>query len=323
MFRYLLRRLLQAIPVLFIISIMAFMIIQLAPGDPTIIYMKPDKRELTAEEKAELYSRLGLDRPIYIQYFAWLKNIVEGDWGYSLATKKPVVTEIFTRLPNTLLLSFTALILALLVSIVAGSISALKKYSIIDHVTTFAAFLGLSIPGFWFALVLVQIFGKKLGWLPTVGMRNLGANLNGWESILDISKHIIMPALVLSLAQMAYWTRYQRSSLVEVLNQDYIRTARAKGLQEHTVLFRHAFKNALIPLITIAGLTIPNLVSGSFVIETVFSWPGMGRLGISAIESRDYPVIMGVTMLISLMVIIGNLLADITYAFVDPRIRFE
>jgi peptide/nickel transport system permease protein len=323
MLRYLIRRLLQAIPILFIISFIAFAIIMLAPGDPTVIYMNPEKKSLTAEEYAELRIQLGLDRPIHIQYFAWLKNTLQGNWGYSLASKRPVLTDIFTRLPNTLLLSGAALLVALLVSIPAGSISALKKYSLIDYAATFGAFIGLSIPGFWFALVLVQIFGKSLGWLPTVGMHNLGENLTGWASIQDVAKHMIMPALVLSLVQMAYWTRYQRSSLVEVLNQDYIRTARAKGLRENIVLIRHAFKNALIPLVTIAGLTLPNLINGSFVIETIFGWPGMGRLGILAIEKRDYPIIMGVTMLSSLMVIFGNLLADIAYAIIDPRIRYN
>lgn len=323
MLRYLIRRTLQAIPILFIISFIAFAIVQLAPGDPTIIYMKPDKKSLTAEEMAELRTQLGLDRPLYVQYFAWLKNTLKGDWGYSLATKIPVYDEITNRLPNTLLLSGAALLFALMVSIPAGAISALKKYSLIDYLATFGAFIGLSIPGFWFALVLVQLFCKTLGWLPTVGMHTLGENLSGWDSVVDVAKHLILPALVLSVVQMANWTRYMRSSLVEVLNQDYIRTARAKGLKERTVLIRHAFKNALIPLVTIAGLTLPTLVDGSFVIETIFGWPGTGRLGISAIEKRDYPVIMGVTMLTSLMVVIGNLLADITYAFVDPRIRFD
>jgi len=323
MIRYLIRRILQAIPILFIISFIAFAIVQLAPGDPTVIYMNPEKKVLTAEEVAALRIRLGLDRPLYIQYVSWLSNTLQGDWGYSLATKRPVLTEISTRLPHTLLLSGVALLLALMISIPAGSISALKKYTFIDYAATFGAFVGLSIPSFWFALVVVQLFGKTLGWLPTVGMHTLGANLTGWTSIVDVAKHLILPALVLSLVQMAQWTRYQRSSLVEVLNQDYIRTARSKGLSEKTVLLRHAFKNALIPLVTIAGLTLPNLINGSFVVETIFGWPGMGRLGISAIEKRDYPVIMGVTMLSSLMVIMGNLLADLTYAFIDPRIRFD
>jgi len=323
MLRYLIRRLLQAIPILFIISFMAFAIVQLAPGDPTIIYINPEKKSLTADEVAELRVRLGLDRPLHVQYFAWLKNTLQGDWGYSLASKRPVLAEIATRLPHTLLLSVVALLFALLVAIPAGSLSALKKYSAIDYAVTLGAFAGLSIPGFWFALVLVQIFGKTLGWLPTVGMHSLGEDLTGWASLVDVAKHIVMPALVLSLVQMAYWTRYQRSSLVEVLNQDYIRTARAKGLRERLVLTRHAFRNALIPLVTIAGLTLPNLINGSFVIETIFGWPGMGRLGIQAIEKRDYPVIMGVTMLSSLLVILGNLLADLAYAFIDPRIRFN
>jgi peptide/nickel transport system permease protein len=323
MLRYLIRRLLQAIPILFIISFIAFTIVQLAPGDPTVIYMNPEKKSLTAEEMAELRAKLGLDRPLYVQYFSWLRNTLQGDWGYSLASKRPVLTEIATRLPHTLLLSGVALLLALLISIPAGSISALKKYSAIDYAVTLGAFAGLSIPGFWFALVLVQVFSKTLGWLPTVGMHTLGEDLSGWASTVDVAKHIIMPAIVLSLVETAYWTRYQRSSLVEVLNQDYIRTARAKGLKERTVLVRHAFRNALIPLVTIAGLTLPDLINGSFVIETIFGWPGMGRLGIQAIEKRDYPIIMGVTMLSSLLVITGNLLADITYAFIDPRIRFS
>jgi peptide/nickel transport system permease protein len=204
-----------------------------------------------------------------------------------------------------------------------GCLSALKRYTVIDYTLTAFAFIGISIPGFFFALIIVQVFAQRLGWLPSVGMHSSAQDLTGFKSAVDVLKHLVLPTIVLSLGEMAYWMRFQRSSLLEVLGQDYIRTARAKGLTERMVLLGHALRNALIPVVTIAGLSLPMLVSGAYITETVFAWPGMGRLGVGAVLARDYPVVMGVTMLSSLLVVVGNLMADVAYAFVDPRIRHQ
>lgn len=319
--RYLARRLLQMIPLLVLISIASFLIMHLSPGDPVAMFVPPDRRQLSAQDIAAIRARLGLDKPVYVQYIRWLNNMLHGDWGYSLANKAPVRIEILSRLPNTMLLGAAALLLAVILAIPIGSLSALKQYSFVDYATTAFAFAGISIPGFWFAIILVQIFARRLGWLPSVGMHSAMGDYQGLAQVWDVLRHLILPALVLSLAQMGMWMRYQRSSLLEVLGQDYIRTARAKGLLERAVLMRHALRNALIPVITMAGLSLPMIVNGAYIVETIFGWPGMGRLGVGAIFARDYPVVMGVTMLSSLLVVLGNLLADITYAFVDPRIR--
>jgi peptide/nickel transport system permease protein len=323
MTRYLLRRLLQMIPLLVFISLISFLIAALAPGDPVYQYVNPRKRPPTLEELAVIRHRYGLDRPIYVRYFIWLRDIVKGDWGYSMLTKNEVTDEVLSRLPNTILLSGCALIFAIVVSIPLGVLSAVKRYTIIDYVTTFFAFVGISVPSFWFALLIVALFSLKLGWLPSVGMTSVGGNLQGAEKVIDLARHLVLPVVALSLSEMAYWMRYQRASLLENLNQDYVRTARSKGLKESTVIWRHAFRNSLVSTVTLIGLTLPWLVNGSYITESIFGWPGMGRLGITSIMGRDYPVVMAVTMLSALLVILGNLLSDIMYAFVDPRTRLE
>ncbi|HIQ05153.1 MAG TPA: ABC transporter permease [Anaerolineae bacterium] len=227
------------------------------------------------------------------------------------------------RLPNTILLGGVAMMLALLLSVPLGILSAFKQYSLFDYTITSIAFFGISVPPFWLALVLMQLFANQLGWLPAVGMHSIRQQLTGWSATVDVIKHLIMPAVVLAMPSMASWMRYMRSGLLEVIGEEYIRTARAKGLRERTVILRHALKNALIPMITLLGLSLPVVVGGAFIIETVFGWPGMGRLGVNAIMARDYPLIMGVTMMSSVLVIFGNLLADIAYAWADPRIRYQ
>lgn len=323
MSRYVARRLLQMVPLLFVISIVAFMVMHLAPGDPTVFFVDPTKAGGSSpEEVARLRAQYGLDEPIYIQYLNWLSRVLRGNWGYSIISKKAVIDEISARLPNTILLGATALLLALVISIPAGIISATKKYTVFDYTVTGLAFVGVSVPAFWLGLMLMQLFSNQLGLLPAVGMHNVREELTGIEAVIDVARHMILPAIVLAVNSMAAWTRYQRSSLLEVIGQDYIRTAYAKGLLEKTVILRHALKNALIPMITLLGLSLPALVGGAFVTETVFGWPGMGRLGVGAIVSRDYPVIMGVTMVSALIVVLGNFMADIAYAWVDPRIRY-
>jgi len=309
------------IPLLLVISLISFTVMHCAPGDPLAMYMNPQKRSMTPAEMDDLRHKLGLDRPVHVQYFYWLGNTLQGNWGYSLKSRAPVTEEIFSRLPNTLLLGGIAILLTLVLAIPIGLISAIKRYSLIDYLATIGAFIGISMPGFWFALLLIQVFSNGLHWFPSVGMQTIGMDLTGPQRITDVLRHLVLPVLALSVVEIAYWARYQRSSLLEVLNQDYVRTARAKGLQEKWVILKHAFRNSLIPMVTLLGLTLPDLVNGSYIIESVFGWPGMGRLGVSSILQRDYPVIMGVTMLSALMVVSGNLIADLLYAFVDPRIH--
>jgi peptide/nickel transport system permease protein len=309
------------IPTLFVISLISFLMMHLAPGDPIAMYMNPQKRTMTTEDVEALRHKLGLDRPVQIQYFYWVTNTMQGDWGYSLKSKAPVLEEILSRLPNTLLLAGSAILITIILAIPIGIISAVKRYTFIDYVTTIGAFIGISMPGFWFALILLNIFSNKLGWLPSVGMQTLGQSTGGMDKVIDVLRHLILPMIAMSAVEMAYWARYQRSSLLEVMNQDYIRTARSKGLRERLVVIRHGFRNALIPMVTLLGLTFPDLVSGSYIIETVFGWPGMGRLGVNSLIYRDYPIVMGVTMLSALLVVTGNLVADILYALVDPRIH--
>ena len=320
--KYLVRRILQVIPLLLGVSVVAFVVMRLAPGDPVAIFINPEKA--SSPEMVELIRhQLGLDQPIYMQYLLWLKNVLQGDWGYSYVSQKPVMADIMVRLPNTLLLGGVALAITLLVSIPVGVFSAVRSYSAWDYAVTLFAFIGLSIPSFWFGLSLMQIFANHLHWLPSVGMHSIDIEPGDPGYYLDVVKHMIMPAIVLSLSSMATLTRYQRSSVLEVIRQNYIQTARAKGLPERVVIYKHALKNAMVPVITMIGLLVPQFVGGSYITETVFGWPGIGRLGVNAIFQRDYAVVMGVTMLSALIIVVANMLTDVAYAVVNPRIRYE
>jgi len=323
MIEYLIRRLLQMIPLLLFISVLSFLIAEFTPGDPVMMYLSPQKRSLSTEELDRLRHQLGLDRPVYIRYFSWLSNMFQGNWGYSLRTNNTVKAEIMVRLPNTLLLGGISIFLTVVIAIPIGVFSALKRHSFMDYLVTIGAFIGISMPSFWLALILIEIFANRLGILPSVGMSSLDASLTGMAKIWDVAKHVILPAITLSFTSIAYWSRYQRATLLEVLNQDFVRTARGKGLTEKLVVWRHAFRNSLMPVVTLAGLTLPDIVNGAYITESVFGWPGMGRLGINAIVIRDYPIVMGVTMLSALLVVMGNLLADIGYVLVDPRISHK
>jgi len=298
---YVIRRLWQFIPLLFGISLLSFLVMHLAPGDPTALFIDPNVRP---EELMRVRANWGLDQPIYLQYFIWLKNALLLDFGKSYTTGQPVVTEIIERLPYTLMLMIPSFILTLLITIPIGVISAVKKGSWFDNSFTFLSFAGMAIPTFWLGLMLMLLFSVKLHWLPAVG-------------------NIILPLITMTIGSLAGLTRYQRAAMLEVLNQDFIRTARAMGLPERVVIFKHALRNALIPIVTILGLSLPDLFGGAFIIETIFAWPGMGRLGVQSIFQRNYPMIMGIVMFSALLIIIGNLLADIGYALVDPRIRYE
>lgn len=323
MTNYLIRRVLQMIPLLIGISILSFAVIRSAPGDPTVVYIDPNKPPPSKEDMARLRADLGLDKPLPIQYLNWLEDAVQGDLGFSLSARRPVTDEIVDRLPNTLMLGLSSLVTTVLLSIPIGIISAVYRYTLLDYLITFLSFVGLSIPGFIVALFIIQIFGVEMMWLPTTGMRNVREEYTGWREVQDVGEHLILPTLALSAASLGRWVRYQRSSMLDAMGQDYIRTARAKGARERRVMFRHALRNAILPMITLIGLSIPNLVSGAFIIEFVFGWPGMGLLAVNAALRRDYPVIMGVTMLGAIFIVLGNFIADLAYHWADPRIRYD
>lgn len=317
MFKFIMRRILQAIPLLFIISLIGFSIINFAPGNPVYMFINPDSADPGQIEA--ITKSLGLDKPVHIRYFLWVKSVLTGNMGNSFLHSKPVVELIFDRIPNTMQLASAALLLAFAVAIPAGIISAIKKNSIFDYICSTISFIGVSLPSFWFGLMLLLLFSLKLGWLPTGGMRS-----NFDEYVLaDRLRHVILPAVVLGMGNMASIMRYMRSSMLEVIRQDYIRTARSKGLAERKVILKHALRNALLPIITLIGLVLPSLMSGAVVTETIFAWPGMGRLSIEATFSRDYPLQMGVILISSVMVVIGSLLADCLYAVADPRIKYN
>lgn len=307
------KRLFNVIPMLFFISIISFLLMHLAPGDPIQAYITP---KMSAVDIERVRHNMGLDQPIYVQYFKWLINAVQGNLGYSLINHRPVATVIFDRIPNTILITLTALILSLIIAIPVGLISGYNKNSVLDNVLNVIAYIGISIPSFWFAMMLIYIFSLKLNLLPSIGMRTIGV-----DTTVDLIKHMIMPVIVLSYYNVCVFTRYIRSSTIGQLNEDYVLTQYAYGASAKEVLFKHVFKNTLLPIITIFAMSLPQLVTGAFITETIFGWPGMGQLGVTAIFGYDYPVVMGITMISSVVLIIGNLIADILYQVVDPRIK--
>lgn len=316
MVQYIIRRILIAIPVLFGVTIFNFLIINLAPGNPVDMYVSPDVTAADIEIKKEA---LGLNDPIYIQYWHWLGNLLKGDFGFSYSTYEPVMNMIFERLGPTLILMGTALIIAYLIAIPIGILSATKQYSWVDYLTTMFSFLGVSIPHFFMGLGGIYVFAIMSQILPTGGMNTLG----GTGGFTDTFLHLIMPAIVLGTGIAGSMVRYVRSGMIEVLGQDYLRTARAKGLGEFIVTNKHALRNALIPIITIIGLDIPLLIGGAVVTEQIFQWPGLGQLTILSIGSRDYSVLMAINLLAAFMVLISNLLTDILYSVADPRIKYN
>ena len=340
---YILRRLAQAIPQLFIISIILFALMQ-SFGDP--IATLGGRTPPRPEDKERLRRQLGLDQPVYMQYVTWLvgndwqmidmdgdgtpetpgkrAGIMRGDWGNSLVTRQPVLKIIGDRLPNTMLLMITAEIVIVLISLALGLYSALRPYSLFDNLVTGLSFIGYSMPVFWLALMLMYIFAVNfrrwgLPYLPTVGMFDPAIGKTPWELI----KHMVLPITTLAVISIAGYSRFVRSSVMEVLGQDYVRTARAKGLKAMYVVFRHALPNAALPFITIIGLDIPILMGGVVVTERIFAWPGMGRLFIDHTERADFPVLMGILMLISIAVVIFQIITDVVYSMVDPRIRLN
>lgn len=316
--QFIIRRLLMAIPILLGISIITFAMSRMAPGDPLSHYMNPD---FTPQMRQELLEKMGLGAPLPVQYYNWLKEAVRGNLGYSLRYRtKTVNTLLKERMGPTLNLTLTSLLISFCIAVPIGVYSALRQYSKQDYALTILAFLGLSIPAFFLALSLIYIFSLRLGWLPAAGMMTAGRHGGGFA---DRVLHAVLPVAALSALRVASFMRYTRSAMLEVIRQDYIRTARSKGLSEKVVIYKHALRNALIPVITVLGISIATLFSGALLIETVFSWPGLGKLAYDAVFNRDYPILMGTTLLLATMVVFGNLVADVTYALVDPRIRYD
>lgn len=316
MTKYIIRRLLQTIPLLLVVSLLTFILIQLMPGGVMGAY---GSAAGTGEDLARIQEQLGLNRPPHEQYLAWLGRFLVGDWGRTLVSKQLVQPLIFDALPRTILLIGTSMLVGLTIGIVFGVISAIKQYSWVDMVVTTISFVGLSTPVFWSGLILILIFAVQYGVLPAGGMYTVGQPY----SFEDRIRHLILPTIAIAFPLAGEYTRYVRSGLLEVLHQDYITTAYAKGLAPRVVMTRHALRNALIPLVTILGLQLPWMIGGFVVAESIFSWPGMGRLLWQSAQERDYPLMMSITLLVATAVLFFNLLTDLVYAWLDPRIAYD
>lgn len=316
MTKYIIRRLLQTIPLLLVVSLLTFILIQLMPGGVMGAY---GSAAGTGEDLARIQEQLGLNRPPHEQYLAWLGRFLVGDWGRTLVSKQLVQPLIFDALPRTILLIGTSMLVGLSIGIIFGVISALKQYSWVDMLVTTISFVGLSTPVFWSGLILILIFAVQYGVLPAGGMYTVGQPY----SFEDRIRHLILPTIAIAFPLAGEYTRYVRSGLLEVLHQDYITTANAKGLAPRVVMTRHALRNALIPLVTILGLQLPWMIGGFVVAESIFSWPGMGRLLWQSAQERDYPLMMSITLLVAAAVLFFNLLTDLVYAWLDPRIAYD
>lgn len=309
------------IPIIFGITLITFTVVHLAPGGPVEVQTEMQLKA-SAQARENLKKLYGLDKPLHIQYIDWLKRFTKLDFGKSFVDGRDVIKKIAERIPVTLSINVLSLLLIILTAIPIGIISATKRYSLFDKVSTVAVFVGFSTPTFWLALMLMIVFGVNLGILPISGIHSLDVSeMTFFERVIDFAKHLILPVGVSAFGGIAGLSRYSRSSMLEVIRQDYIRTARAKGLPESQVIMRHAFRNALMPVVTILGLSVPGLIGGGVIFETIFSIPGMGQLFYSSAMARDYPTIMGILVIVAILTLIGNLLADISYALVDPRIR--
>ena len=325
MLAYLVRRLLGAIPLLLGILTLIFFVLHLAPGDPVLKFANPN---VSPEVLEQMRRNFGLDRPLHEQYGKWLWSFVTGDFGYSFGQMRPINEILPGILWNTMQLTLISLVVIFVVGMLIGIVQAVRQYSVADNVLTFLALFFYSMPSFWFALMLILVFSLRAGqegWalsFPASGMTSIDYEyLTAGEKFRDRLMHLILPAIALGIGSAAGVARYMRGAMLEVIHQDFIRTARAKGLSERTVVFKHALRNALIPIITLLGLYLPFLLSGAVLVETIFAWPGMGRAIVDAILSRDYPMVMATSFVIAAMVVLGNLLSDVLYAVVDPRIR--
>ena len=314
MSRFLLNRLGQSALLLLLVSLIGFAILHLAPGGPLSQFAAGGA--MTQADLDRLTRQLGLDRPLPVQYLEWLGRMLVGDWGRSYRDQQPVLAVIFSHLGATLELMITATLLAMLLGCWIGVLGAIRRYSLFDMLATVGSMIAVSIPTFWFGLVVIYVFSVRLAWLPAGNQSTVGDG-----SFTDLLHHLVAPTIVLALVSTAVWSRYMRSSMLDVIGQDYVRTARSKGISEMRILFRHIIRNSLLPMITIAGLQVPTLLSGALVTETVFTWPGMGRLFLDSINYRDYPTVMGILMFTAVLVLFGSLAADLLYGLADPRIR--
>ncbi len=315
MTRFLIRRLLGAIPLLLGVAVLSFIFMQLAPGGPDAMFAR--NARMTEEQLQAIRRNMGLDRPIPEQLVTWLGNLLRGDLGISYSQYRPVSEVIWDVVPNTLLLMGTGMMISLVAALIFGILAARRQYGFFDNATSFISYFGLAMPVFWFGLMLQLLFAVQLGWLPSAGMHSSDGG-GPW----DVARHLVLPAFTIAIGSIAGWSRYVRSSTLESLNQDYVRTARAKGMEEQGVLVRHVLRNALIPFVTVVGIDVPLYLTGAVLTETVFSWPGMGRLFFDALTVRDYPILMGILLLGAVLIVLGNLIADILYGILDPRISY-
>jgi peptide/nickel transport system permease protein len=323
MYSFLIRRFWQFLITLIGITILSFGIMHLAPGEPTDLQTTMNPR-VSLEARDNLRKLYGLNQPLAMQYYHWVVRFVSLDFGTSFVDGRKVSEKIFERIPITIIIDLLSLGLIFLVAVPIGILSAVKQYSFFDKITTLFVFIGFATPTFWLALLLMILFGVNLGWLPISGYQSLDVTgMNAWDRILDWTHHLILPVLVSCFGGLAGFSRYTRSEMLEVIRQDYIRTARAKGLAERRVIFHHALRNALIPIITILGLAIPGLIGGSVIFETIFAIQGMGLLFYQAVVARDYPTIMGITVIGGVLTLLGNLLADLSYGLTNPRVRLD
>jgi peptide/nickel transport system permease protein len=322
MYRYIFRRLLMMIPLLIGITLISFTVIHLAPGEPTDLQTEMNP-QASSDLQARLLKQYGLDKPLHEQYLHWLGRLVQLDFGNSFSQdNRPVFAKITERLPVTILLNLLSLLVILVVALPLGVISAVRRNSLFDRSATVLVFVGFAMPSFWLALLMMDWFGVRLGWLPVSGLKSLGYEyMTVPGQLLDRITHLIIPVFIAAIGGLAGFSRYMRSNMLDVVRQDYIMTARAKGLSERTVIYKHALRNALLPVITILGLSLPGLIGGSVIFETIFAIPGMGKLFYDGVMMRDYPLIMGVLVIGAVLTLAGNLLADISYALADPRIR--
>ena len=325
--RYILRRILQMLPVLFGITIITFTFTELAPGDAVSAMILMDFETGAGGDEGsnaeKLREKYGLDKPAPIRYLQWMGGLMQGNLGVRIRSKIPVNEEIARRLPATIRLMVAAMVLSVILGIPLGIFSALRQYTPPDYILTFLTFIGISVPGFFAAIAAIYLFSLKLGWLPTSGYSTIGKDFGFWGTIADRLRYLALPAIVLGLETTAGIMRYTRSSVLEVARLDYITVARSKGLGERAVIFRHTLRNALLPVITIIGLRLPSLFGGAIIIETIFNWPGMGILYLDGVATRDYPLIMGMVLVSALTIVASNLITDLTYGSIDPRIRYE
>src|SRR3989304_1646313 len=321
MLSYITRRLLLMVPLIFGITLITFTVIHLAPGNPVEVQTEMSLKA-SAQARENLKKLYGLDKPLHIQYFDWLKRFVKLDFGKSFVDGRKVIDKIIERIPITLTINILSLILIFIIALPIGILSATKQYSIFDKLSTIFVFIGFSTPTFWLALLLMILFGVNMGLLPISGIQSIDTSeMATFDRLWDWIKHLILPVGISAFGGIAGLSRYSRSSMLEVIRQDYIRTAKAKGLQEKKVIFRHAFRNALMPIVTILGLSVPGLIGGGVIFETIFAIPGMGQLFYSSTMSRDYPTIMGILVIGAVLTLIGSLVADVCSALVDPRVR--